>query len=152
MEQVVTASTQTNAVVYAGFWRRWTAVFLDSLVLGVLGFVVSFVLSLGLALMKVDTNTVTTLNQIISVLISWVYVVWMTRKYGQTWGKKWMHIKIVDLHDDTSTPSWPRLLLRESVGKFVSSIVFGLGYLWMIRDSHKQTWHDKMSKTVVIRI
>lgn len=149
---MISASAQSGNVVYAGFWRRYAAIFLDGLVIGVLGFVISFVLSLVLAVLKVDVSIISVLNNLVSVAISWTYVVGMTVKYGQTLGKKWLHIKIVSIEDDTSTPSWKRLLVRESVGKFVSSIVLGLGYLWMIRDAHKQTWHDKMAKTVVVRV
>jgi uncharacterized RDD family membrane protein YckC len=34
---------------------------------------------------------------------------------------------------------------------FVSTIVFGLGFLWVAFDAKKQGWHDKMAGTVVIR-
>ena len=37
------------------------------------------------------------------------------------------------------------------VGSFVSGWFFYLGYLWMLWDSEKQTWHDKMVSSVVIR-
>jgi uncharacterized RDD family membrane protein YckC len=32
----------------------------------------------------------------------------------------------------------------------VSAVVFLLGYLWMIWDSEKQTWHDKVAGSVVV--
>jgi uncharacterized RDD family membrane protein YckC len=37
------------------------------------------------------------------------------------------------------------------LGSLVSGWVFYLGYLWMLWDSEKQTWHDKMVSSVVIR-
>jgi len=39
-------------------------------------------------------------------------------------------------------------------GRFAMSLVSGLvlllGYLWMIWDSEKQTWHDKVARTYVV--
>jgi uncharacterized RDD family membrane protein YckC len=48
-------------------------------------------------------------------------------------------------------PGLGTMLLREIVGKWVSGILFGLGYLWAIRDKDGQAWHDKIAGTVVIR-
>lgn len=33
----------------------------------------------------------------------------------------------------------------------LSIIVFFLGFLWMLLDGDKQTWHDKIAGTVVVR-
>jgi uncharacterized RDD family membrane protein YckC len=33
-----------------------------------------------------------------------------------------------------------------------SIIVLFLGFLWMIWDQEKQTWHDKIAGTIVIRL
>lgn len=43
------------------------------------------------------------------------------------------------------------MLLRETLGKFVSSLFLGLGMFWAIWDKDRQTWHDKIAGTVVIR-
>ena len=37
------------------------------------------------------------------------------------------------------------------LGSMISGWIFYLGYLWMLWDSEKQTWHDKMVSSVVIR-
>jgi uncharacterized RDD family membrane protein YckC len=34
----------------------------------------------------------------------------------------------------------------------VSGLVCLVGYLWMLWDAEKQTWHDKASKAVVIKV
>ncbi len=36
--------------------------------------------------------------------------------------------------------------------RVLSWFVFGLGYLWMLWDREKQTWHDKAAGTVVVPI
>jgi uncharacterized RDD family membrane protein YckC len=36
--------------------------------------------------------------------------------------------------------------------KLVSGVALGLGYLWMLWDPNKQTWHDKVAKTYVVKV
>lgn len=43
------------------------------------------------------------------------------------------------------------MLVRETVGKFISGLVFSPGYLWIIFDREHQGWHDKIAGTVVLR-
>jgi uncharacterized RDD family membrane protein YckC len=42
------------------------------------------------------------------------------------------------------------MVLRESFGKTLSGIFFGLGYLWALWDRDSQAWHDKIAGTLVI--
>jgi uncharacterized RDD family membrane protein YckC len=41
--------------------------------------------------------------------------------------------------------------LRGSLGYFLSGLIFGLGYLWFFVDHKKETWHDKIFNTVVLK-
>lgn len=43
------------------------------------------------------------------------------------------------------------MILRETIGKFLSGLVLGLGYFWAIWDKDSQAWHDKIAGTVVIK-
>ena len=44
------------------------------------------------------------------------------------------------------------MLFREVIGKFIiSSIVFGLGFLWIVLDKENQGWHDKLMSTYVVQ-
>lgn len=42
------------------------------------------------------------------------------------------------------------MALRETVGKFISGLAAGLGYLWIIFDKDRQGWHDKIVSSYVI--
>ena len=44
----------------------------------------------------------------------------------------------------------PRGFLR-LVFSFISGSFFYLGFLWMLWDPKKQTWHDKIAKSVVVK-
>jgi uncharacterized RDD family membrane protein YckC len=56
---------------------------------------------------------------------------------------------IVDMN--TGQPiGMPRAFLRILVANF-SLLAFGLGFLWMLWDPKKQTWHDKAARTSVVK-
>lgn len=42
------------------------------------------------------------------------------------------------------------MLVRESIGKFISGLVLSLGFLWLLWDKDVQAWHDKVVGIVVI--
>ena len=53
---------------------------------------------------------------------------------------------------DTGGPlGWGTALLR-NLCRIVSGIPCFLGYFWMLWDREKQTWHDKLSNTVVVPV
>lgn len=68
---------------------------------------------------------------------------------GQTLGKKALGIAVVD-----ETTGWP-IGTGRGVGRYfarlLSGLCLGLGYLWMLWDPRKQTWHDKLARSVVVR-
>lgn len=68
--------------------------------------------------------------------------------HGQTVGKKLMKIKIV--RENGKPIDYPTAIIRY-IGYFLSSIVFLLGYFWVIWDDKKQAWHDKLAKTYVVK-
>ena len=85
----------------------------------------------------------------ISSFIGIVYFVLLTYFYQGTFGKKVMGLKVVTANNER--PSFLTIFLREVIGKFVSGIVFFLGFIWILFDKNKQGWHDKIAKTLVIK-
>jgi uncharacterized RDD family membrane protein YckC len=67
---------------------------------------------------------------------------------GLSPGKSALGLRVVKM--DGSPPGWGKALLREIVGKTVSSLPLGLGLLWMLWDPKRQGWHDKIAGTQVI--
>ena len=45
-----------------------------------------------------------------------------------------------------------KALGRQLFASFISGQIFSLGYLWMLWDDKKQTWHDKIVGSVVIKV
>ncbi len=46
--------------------------------------------------------------------------------------------------------SFKRIAFRQTIGYSFSWLIFGLGYLSMIKDPNKQTWHDKAVGSIVV--
>ena len=137
MEQVIVQAPQQ--IQYSSVMRRWVAAFVDGLVLAG----VDMVIGLGL-------GNYPAAAQIAVVLVGISYYVYFIGRWGQTLGKKWLRIKVQT--KDGAVPGFKKALIRETVGKLVSGLVLGVGYLWAIWDKDKQTWHDKLAGTVVVRV
>lgn len=151
-----TESFALTSVQYAGFGSRFLAGLIDVVILSVVGFVVGFVIGfiLGLAGMSSNTSLMSTVRSIMNMFsyaISFFYYIYFISAKGQTPGKMIMKIKVVKA-SDSSVPGFLSAFLREIVGKFLSSIVILLGYFWMLWDPKKQTWHDKIAGTIVVKV
>jgi len=138
----------TAPVKYAGFWVRWVAIAVDGLVLiipvGIAQFAVGLVLA-GVGLPAVGVKIVSSL---VYTLITWLYFSLMTYNKGATLGK--MLVGVTVKSDDFQKLSLGRVLLRETVGKFVSGIILGIGYIIAGVTQRKQALHDKFAHSVVV--
>lgn len=100
--------------------------------------------SAGLLLAAVAVGAVGFLGVVLLYLIS-------LGRTGQTWGRKIVGIKVVRVGTG-AVPGFWRALGRQLFAGVISANIFYLGYLWMLWDSDRQTWHDKVSGTIVIKV
>jgi uncharacterized RDD family membrane protein YckC len=122
----------------AGFWKRFAAFFIDELLLAIP--VVILVL--------ISDQTV---GNIVSIVVALAYFSYFEGgPTGQTLGKRALGIRVIDFNAGGPI-GYGRGLLR-TIGRYLSGIVFLLGYLWMLWDREKQTWHDKIAGTVVVPV
>lgn len=121
-------------VRYAGFWRRWFALALDLIVL-FFAYVFVSAVSKGTA-----TGSLT--------LLFWLmYSVGLTAD-GGTLGKRMLRLRVVR-EDGTPVPVL-RAFIREICVKPLSTILLYLGFLWMLDDPQRRTWHDRIAGTIVV--
>jgi uncharacterized RDD family membrane protein YckC len=126
---------------YVGFWIRFAAAIIDTLVVYLASSVLSFILSYFLfpgwygGLFIVPPFL---------LLYYWLF----TGLKGQTLGKRVLGIKVVNVQGDR--PELGVSALREVLGKLVSCIALCIGFLWIIFDGQKQGWHDKIANTYVV--
>ncbi|MEX2293948.1 MAG: RDD family protein [Acidimicrobiales bacterium] len=69
---------------------------------------------------------------------------------GQTIGKKAVNIRVVDANSGGPIGGG-RAVGRYMFRAFISGNICFLGYLWMLWDGRKQTWHDKVVTSVVVK-
>jgi uncharacterized RDD family membrane protein YckC len=72
----------------------------------------------------------------------------MDGRTGQTIGKRALGVKVVDVQ--TGAPIGVGRAIGRHFAAILSAIPCGLGYLWMLWDPNKQTWHDKIVRSYVV--
>jgi uncharacterized RDD family membrane protein YckC len=88
------------------------------------------------------------LIMLVAFVVAVLYYGLMEGRTGQTVGKRALGVRVVDMR--TGNPLGVGRAIGRYVGKIVSAIPCGLGYLWMLWDPNKQTWHDKMVSSYVV--
>jgi len=130
--------------VKAGIFRRWLAAAMDP---GIA--IVSYLLLVSIfgGITKSGSGMV-----LVAVLLFLAYGVFYLKLLGMgmTPGKYIMGERVVDKLTGNQ-PGLGVMLLREIIGKMLSSVVFGMGFFWALFDKDNQAWHDKLAGTVVIK-
>ncbi len=87
---------------------------------------------------------------VISTFLFVGYVVWalMLFSRGTTPGKLVLGMRVVK--EAGQTAGFGTMLVREWIGKLISGLIFGLGFLWILFDRDRQGWHDKLMTTYVV--
>jgi uncharacterized RDD family membrane protein YckC len=81
------------------------------------------------------------------LLMSAAYFLFFWTVAGVTPGKGLMGLRVV--RRDGTGLSFIRSLLR-LFGYWLSTLLYGLGYLWIAIDNRREAWHDKIARTAVI--
>jgi uncharacterized RDD family membrane protein YckC len=74
-------------------------------------------------------------------------IIYLEGEKGWTPGKRVLGMRVEDAVR-AGTIGWVRGLLRR-VTFFISALPLGLGLLWPVWDRRRQTWHDKIARSVV---
>lgn len=137
---------------YATWGSRVAASLLDGLALGIpvviVTKIIDSILFVPISAITTDKALITFVFNLLDCVIMGLVIAHFVSKTGQTPGKKWMHIKIVD-NTTKLPPVYKRAFLRATVGVLLDVFVFGV--LWPLFDGQKQTPHDKFANTVVIK-
>jgi uncharacterized RDD family membrane protein YckC len=138
------------AVEYVGFWSRFLAFLIDSLVLTVVLVPLMIALYGGQYFSlerQLSGQAGGVWDWVINLALAAVTIVFW-RYRGATPGKMAISAKIVDAQSG-AIPSTGRLVLR-FFAYLVSMLPLGLGFLWIAFDRRKQGFHDKIARTAVI--
>jgi uncharacterized RDD family membrane protein YckC len=161
---------------YGGFWIRFVAYFVDSLIVGVPMLVIILIAVFafgafgGLSALKnlpsnpdpdqIQQQIIPMIGALIgayaillagTIVISWLYFALMESSARQaTFGKAMLSLKVTDANGN-------RLSFGHASGRFFSKIVtglvpFGIGYIMAGFTAKKQALHDFIASTLVIKM
>ncbi len=130
---VISAATLPRA----GFWLRLCASFLDFILVAIVVSMLSKVLH-GLSSLGGNVPFWFT-----------VYCVIMWATKGTTIGGIICGLKVVRLDD--RPVDWGVALVR-ALGGFLSLAIAGLGFIWVAFDDDRQSWHDKIAGTTIVKV
>ncbi|WP_052027454.1 RDD family protein [Pseudoalteromonas luteoviolacea] len=133
---------------YLGFWARFGASFIDSIMLLLItipliysiyggDYWTSREIILGPAELLINY-----VLPIAAIILFWLYK-------STTPGKMVYKAKIVDAKTGRALSA--RQSIIRYIAYYVSLLPFGLGFFWVAWDPKKQGWHDKLAGTVVVR-
>ena len=93
-----------------------------------------------------------TINSLFFVVIGLkvIYQTLFVYLYGATIGKIITKCMVV-AYDDFSKPSLMASFIRAN-GRIVSEMIFYVGFIWAFMNQERQTWHDKMARTLVLDV
>lgn len=148
-------------VVYAGFWRRWAALFIDSILVAMASYVVLLVamlvfgLGFGMFTPPSDPGQFQT-SQIVTILVMYIvgpllsalyYVLQESSEAQATLGKRLLGIKVTDMEGR-------RLSRKHALGRWFSHLLcyvtMYIGYLVVAFTDRKQGLHDMVAGTLVV--
>lgn len=119
----------TAALPRAGFWIRMAALLIDAILVGVVFSVLH------------DSDGI-----FLPALAAYGAVMWKLK--GTTIGGILCNLQVVRL--DGRELDWGTAIVR-ALSCFLSLALAGLGFLWIVFDDQRQSWHDKIAGTVVVR-
>ncbi|MDL2249359.1 RDD family protein [Lachnospiraceae bacterium OttesenSCG-928-J05] len=143
-----------NEYTPAGFFVRFFAYLIDHLIVG-FGLLFVRMFYAGIAALIADTpisgNVLFnfTLKDIVLYLFGALYFVLMTYYTGTTLGKKLMNLQVISA-EKGKKPSFMDILFRETIGRFLSSVILYIGYFMIGVDKEKKGLHDTLSDTRVV--
>jgi uncharacterized RDD family membrane protein YckC len=137
----------------AGWWVRFFAYFVDSLIIGIPASIVGGIIAAVTGAFSSTNPNGGGLFIFYAILVLATigyYVYFWTQRDGQTIMNKALGIKVVKT--DGSPITTGTAIIRY-IGYIINSIIFGLpiGFIWAAFDSQKQGWHDKIAGTYVVK-
>ena len=147
-------SNDTAGYEYAGFWIRFAAYLLDNIIVFFALFSVRLAVS---GIMAAVEGTVRggnllfqyNLKDIVLYLSEALYFILCTYYAGTTLGKKAMNLRVISAGGEEK-PGFLTIVYRETVGRFLSGVIVGVGYLMIGIDKEKRGIHDILCDTRVI--
>jgi uncharacterized RDD family membrane protein YckC len=146
--------TPQPAIAYAGFWLRFVAYIIDTILLNVVSIIPGFIFGVIYAIANggrvADNDPLLTVGAYtIGIVIAWIYFALMESSSKQaTLGKMALGLTVTDEHGR-------RVSFKQASGRFfgkiLSGLIFGVGFMMAGFTERRQALHDTLAKTLVVR-
>ncbi|NQU78110.1 RDD family protein [Candidatus Falkowbacteria bacterium] len=143
---------------YAGFWKRFVAFIIDTIITAVGGFIIGYIFGfvLGIVLVVGGAEDISAfrdmggvLGGIIGVIAAWLYFAIMESSSTQgTLGKMALGIKVTDM--DGNRVSFGRATGRH-FAKILSFLILYIGFIMIAFTEKRQGLHDMIAETIVVK-
>lgn len=146
---ISTENVGENKKVFAGFFVRFIAYMIDSLIAGIAVGMITIplrIMSGSVDFLSANFLFQFTVIDVISYVGVAAYFVLLTYYAHTTLGKMLLHLEVVSKKDNWSIIN---IIYRETVGRFLSSIGY-IGYLATLVTKEKQGFHDMLCDTCVV--
>ncbi|WNF36061.1 RDD family protein [Bacillaceae bacterium IKA-2] len=149
VNQEVGSNTEKKGYRYAGFWMRFWAYILDLLVLASIKTIIVAPI-LTIVNLREIRIAFFSLEVLLVAIITVLYFLLLTKKWGQTIGKRVLGIKVISKKEVPLT--WSSLIFREVVGRYILQVFILTYTLYLIVafQRKKQGLHDMIGDTLVI--
>ena len=140
--------------VYAGFWYRFLAYLIDTLISLCVFFPLGFVLGLVMVATGMDPKSPEMLVvrlgiNGVSVILGWLYFALCESSTWQgTVGKKLLELRVTDMNSQRI--SFAKATGRH-FGKILSALILLIGFIMIAFTEQKQGLHDILAGTLVLR-
>lgn len=143
----------------AGFGGRFAAVIIDGFVLGIatmpLKIVVRYLVAAitGAQASTKDPKSLvisTTIQMLVSLVAYFYYYGYFYSTRGATPGKALMGLRVLN-HTTGTYLSYGQSFVRETFGKFVSTVTLGVGYIMVLVRKDKRALHDLIADSEVVK-
>jgi len=131
-------------VIYAAFWIRVAAYLIDYLLI----FLIMVCVGVVGALFAIDSE-VEKFAPLISIFMMWLFfTLFESGRWQATPGKRLLKIRVTDMNGN-------RISFGKAAGRnlarFLSGLIFGIGYIMAAFTEKKQALHDQIASTLVLK-
>jgi uncharacterized RDD family membrane protein YckC len=138
----IAMSGDVAGLAYAGAGSRFIALLIDGVILGAIGAAIGLIVD-G------DAASTSGATSLLNLVVSAAYFIGLIGSSGMTLGGRLLGVRVVDR--DGQQPSYGTAAIRW-VGSIISGIILFIGYIMAFWDSKKQTLHDKMAGSYVVKV
>lgn len=138
----------TDNVVYSGFWRRFAALLIDSVIVGLVILILSAAMGFSVGFGGVGGAGASAYGILISIAAPWLYWAGMeSSKHQATIGKMALGMAVTDQFNNRIS------FLRATVryfGKILSTLTLLVGFIMAAFTRRKQALHDMLAGSLVV--